>query len=134
MSEAILLAHVDGFRSENVGNGLLETGGDVSDAELNSVTLLGLHPPTHRGLKAGKGVVEAMFNHVVASRQSAWETNRCRVPLGGSLVDDRPTRVRQAKHAGHFVVGLASSVVDRRADLNNVCGDVVYPQQAGMAA
>ena len=66
--------------------------------------------------------------------QAAREMDRFRIALSSSLINDGPAWVRQVEHTGHFVVGLPSSVIDRRADLNNVCGDVVYPQQAGMAA
>ena len=134
MLEVVFLAHVDGLGGQHVGNGLLEAGGDVGHPELDPVALLGLDPPTHRRLETGEGVVEAVLDHVVTGRQPAREADGPGITLAGGLVDDRASWVGQAEDAGNLVVGLASGVVNRRTDLDDVGRNAIDPQQARVAA
>ena len=50
------------------------------------------------------------------------------------LVDRRAAGIGQAEHPGHLVVGLAGRVVDGRADLGDLPGQIVHLQQLGVPA
>ena len=69
-----------------------------------------------------------------ARGQAAREVDVDAVALAGDPVDVRAAGERQAEQPGHLVEGLARRVVDRRAQRVDADGDVLDPQQAGVAA
>ena len=70
---------------------------------------------------------------VLAGSQAARETDRLAVPLLGQAVHVRAARVRQIEEAPDLVEGLARSVVQGSAQLDDVRRDIADLEDVGVA-
>ena len=109
--------------SQDVHDGCLKARGHVSDLllgeVLDAVRTAGVWLPgprhavdviQHRRLDAAEGEVQRL-----ALQQRAGKVDGGWVPLLRGAVNHRPARVPQIQDAGHLVVGLTGSVVNRAA-------------------
>ena len=125
---------VDRLAGEHVADGLLEARRDVGDRHRLPRPLARLDPARDGGLETGERVVEAVPLQVAPGGQPAREVDVDAVALAGDPVDVRAARERQPEQPRDLVEGLAGRVVDRRAHRVDPDGDVLDPQQAGVAA
>ena len=101
----------------------------TSASGMPPIALSGLHPTRYGRLQSGEREVETMAFQILRRGQPTWETDTVGA-AGGRFVDMRATRVGQPEHPSDLVVRLACRVVDRRAELDNVVGNVIAPRAA----
>ena len=131
--DAVILAGVDGFGCEDIGDGFLEAGSHIGDGDLLTVTAADLHPTCHGGLQTGERKVETVLFQVVAGGQAAREGDRFRISFTSQLVDHRAAWIRKSEQAGDLVVRLPRRVVDGGPDLFDVSGDIAHAKDVRVA-
>ena len=122
----------DGLGGQHVDDRLLERRADVGDRDRPAGPLEALDVPGDRRLQAGEGEVVAASPAVRSARAGRRSRPDRRRAASRSITG--PPGIAEAEQPGDLVVGLAGRVVDGAADLGDVAGQVVDPQQLGVAA
>jgi hypothetical protein len=86
---------------KHIDNRLLETSGEVGQRDLRP----GLDVSNYSRFEAAEAEIECVADF------RARESDRFRVASTSGLVDQRPTGIAQAHHAGAFIECLACGVV-----------------------
>ena len=117
---------------QGVVDGLGEGRAHIGGRDPLALVLEGLHVAGHRRLQTGEGEVVAVPPPVLGSGQAAGEADGVPVPLLGEPVDVRTAGVGQAEQPADLVEGLTGGVVEGAAELDDVGGDVLDVQEAGV--